>query len=238
MKILSWNISFTPFDSIKSRTLEIIKKINQELPDIILLQEVTQQSEILIKQELKNYKYYNAHTPYVSYWNATLINKNSLLNVTSYSSVIFDSIMGREMLVLFLQQNDSKIIIGNIHLESTQSMASIRQNQIKCIQDYLATKTYDICIIGGDTNMLKNEKCLDEKLYIDAWKQLGSSKKYCYTYDSTYHHPEKKGRRQRYDRFWVSSKNKNEIQELNVATYDKLSDHSAIIMKIMSYYLY
>jgi len=233
MKILSWNISFTPFNTIRYRTIDIISEIKTKKPDIVLLQEVTRESEIIIQesQSLKNYNYYSIHTS-SGYWNATLINKNLICNNIRYDSLKLDSIMDREMLIIFLEIKDSLIIIGNVHLESTQSMASIRQNQIKCIENYIGNKLYDICIIGGDTNMLKNEKCLNENLFVDAWKHLGSSRKKCYTYDSTYHHPEKKGRRQRYDRLWVSSKNKKEIQNIEISTHNKLSDHSAIVLNI------
>lgn len=169
MKILSWNIlasewikkSYYPtikekvlFDR-KTRFKRIIERINQENPDIILLQEVMSLEYKTFIKHLKDYHFSFLNTiNWTDDGNKNEENSSESGNITLLKKSLFKRNIHHEKINLdsglysTAIYKNKQIHIYNIHLNDLHGQT--RNKQINSIRPSIAEQKY--CIIGGDFN--------------------------------------------------------------------------------------
>lgn len=188
LTVLTWNIFFDSH-KISERTLQIIKIVNDNNPDIICFQEVrkTILDVLIIEFEIGGYIIPNKDLQtgrVVKNVYSTLIFVKKSLSIDSIVNIIpfSTSYMERDILEL----NIENYCIINVHLESTNSeqMKKIRTLQLnEIIEKYKNSKT----VVCGDFNIrekIQNDYFFDLDVCGDTYfSERFSDSKYSATYD-------------------------------------------------------
>ena len=216
MKIITYNIDGLSYNKILNiRTQTICNTLLKEDPDIILLQEVTNKNEPIIKSNfLDKYNYFCPPNESLttSYYVAMLIKKE--IKVLSQDVYVYPtSTMGRHLLIV--KTEDHTFMTS--HLESMDFNKDTRQIQLA----YVKSLIKDNVIFGGDTNIENNEDPSDNTNLAITW------------YPTIYYGYN--GEPKRYDRFYTKLPIKETIVigKDNVYGYDFTpSDHYGLMITI------
>jgi hypothetical protein len=141
LKVISWNINGTTF--MIDDIPDLLKK---NKPDIILLQE----NEELLKSEKYIY-----------------IDKNIYI-----SSKICPIIIQKEKNILLINTKRGKIVISNVHFTAGKSRSKDRKLEFQSIVNIIKNNNWEEypIIIGGDTNMRKDEyDMIAKEKFIDSF---------------------------------------------------------------------
>lgn len=187
-KVMSWNIDGLDQKSLESRTIGVVETILKENPDIVMLQEVIETSEEIIKQKLSSM--YELITGKLSceYYTAMLIRRKSCKIISKNVIRFENSVMGRCLLEVKLTYKGLvKVCALTSHLESTKDFAKIRIEQLrKCLSHMTSQDSDMIVIFGGDLNMRDTELTVIGGMptdVCDIWESTGKRKECLYTWD-------------------------------------------------------
>ena len=186
ISFISWNIDGLDQSNIVQRTMSVIKTIKTRNVDIIFLQEVVPQTYEIMKSKLSSdYLFTEKKDPYFT----TVLLKRSTINVESVDVKPFkNSSMYRDLTIINATlENGIKLLLMNVHLESTKDFAEARMQQLKeafkLAKDHNKNSTV---ILAGDMNARDTEV---NKVGIpvgieDLWVSLGKRKECQYTWDT------------------------------------------------------
>jgi tyrosyl-DNA phosphodiesterase 2 len=198
-QILSWNIEFSsPF--IPERTTAILDYLqnhsqissaqNDGIPTIILLQEV----HVTALPSILSHAYLQAHYDLTDisiehfrapYGTITLVPRSLTPSTTAVVRIPFqNSMMGRDVLIVDLEllqppqrspspKINSRIRIGNTHLESARGHADIaRPQQLDLISQYISSA--DGGLVAGDMNAITpiDDEGPRKAGLIDCWEAI------------------------------------------------------------------
>jgi len=222
LSVLSWNIDGLDERYIEIRTLWICNIINKELPDIVMLQEVIDESSWIIRSYCQqNYEYVaGLKTSY--YYNAILYKKDNNLKVDKiFEWTEFDtSEMDRQLLSQEITFHNQVFTIITTHLESLKENSLERKEQLQeCFSKMLNKRENHCVIFGGDLNLREAELQelggIPDKIK-DSWIDSGMAKDRKFTWDLKLNDNLKFGDNfkptARYDRIYFRSP-KNKILE-------------------------
>lgn len=130
-----------------------------EKPDIVMLQEVVDQTEDILRESLsKSYEFHGGNANQ-SYYTMILSKKNSCQSFQTETIPFQNSVMTRNLLKVKLRYN-SKVDICAMtsHLESTKEFAKPRVEQLKqSFKEMLDQEDHNLVIFGGDLNLRDSE---------------------------------------------------------------------------------
>ncbi|XP_065562736.1 tyrosyl-DNA phosphodiesterase 2-like isoform X2 [Artemia franciscana] len=213
-RFLTWNLDGMEPKCLKIRIKAAAKVIEKEGYDIVFLQEVTEETQKYLETLLPQYVFISANSDGAPYYCITLL-KIFCVYQDSYKVLPFtNSVMGRNILQVYAHIGEIKLLLMNVHLESTKEFSTQRIVQLKeCFK--IANEINDANIIfAGDLNLRDKELAeaggLPEKFF-DAWNACGCKKEYQFTWDclrnSNHQMPSKFQPRCRFDRVFVKPVN-------------------------------
>lgn len=187
-KILSWNIDGLDATSIEARTIGVVNKVKKEEPDVVLLQEVVELTEDILRDNLSDkYEFFSGKL-YTEYYTMILVSKKTC---TASSNQLIDfenSVMGRNLLkVKFTYKKLVDVCVMTSHLESTADFSKQRIEQLrKCFKEIESQNENSLVFFGGDLNL--RDKDLEAigglpKGINDVWLATGKRKECEYTWD-------------------------------------------------------
>lgn len=154
LSLLTYNTWFDRFAQ-EMRYREQLKMIEENMPDVVCLQEVTQQLLAMIEGELwcqKNYYLTDMCTNLLTFqgrYGVVMMLKRTLPIQKVFHSKLFSE-MGRCCISAKIANDKTSILIGTVHLESLDQR-KIRMHQLRAICKYVLTDS-DNCILAGDFN--------------------------------------------------------------------------------------
>eukprot|EP01125_Pyxidicula_operculata_P002099 TRINITY_DN1204_c0_g1_i1.p1 TRINITY_DN1204_c0_g1~~TRINITY_DN1204_c0_g1_i1.p1 ORF type:complete len:356 (-),score=49.45 TRINITY_DN1204_c0_g1_i1:44-1111(-) len=168
--IISWNVWFG-MRNRGSRMNALGKLIKEYDPDIIALQEVTQD----LMDKIRCQKW--THDYFITDPEAKLVEKygNVLFSKVQFHECILkqlESRMGRKALIgTCVVKQSSQLSIGTFHLESCEENSSFRRKQLEVFKEL--TEDCSHLILIGDTNFTQPDEssCLTNRM-TDVWKYL------------------------------------------------------------------
>jgi len=174
ISLLTWNIWFDEYQK-EHRAKILLKEIAEHNPDVIALQEVTQEALNVIKN-IKDYHIIGS--PLTFRYDTIILSKYPVLNWSRYQ--LPQSNMGRNLLLGELAFPTATINVGTFHLESIFRNKQDEQVKINQLQ-YIEAITPINTILMGDTN-LKNTTSLETNM-IDIYEKIDKPKAYEFTYN-------------------------------------------------------
>jgi endonuclease/exonuclease/phosphatase family metal-dependent hydrolase len=173
MKIISWNIlaiefvkkSYYPYIDInlinnrKRRIKQIVSLLQEENPDIILLQEVMPFELDFLKSKLEHHYIVSdlCKIDWAYYKNSesgnVTIFKKDIFSFESSNNLIYNNLVFGLQTVLQIKKTNKLLHIFNIHLNDEHSQT--RNAQINSLRPLLLNAKY--CILGGDFNQEYNK---------------------------------------------------------------------------------
>uniref|UniRef100_A0A915DAQ5 5'-tyrosyl-DNA phosphodiesterase n=1 Tax=Ditylenchus dipsaci TaxID=166011 RepID=A0A915DAQ5_9BILA len=209
LSMVSWNVDATEAAHLNTRfkaVLYLIAKIN---PEVIFLQEVTDDVMQALTQLMEPVYNMFVSNPTFTYYCVTLVSKN--IEVERHEIIEFDTSMGRKAILIEAQWQKLKLKLINSHLESMKEHSGQRSKQFEqCISKLDALSRVDpsntLAIFGGDLNLRDEEVCALPKNIKDAWKEAGSKMQHKFSWDMLKNDNHKNyGRaRCRFDRIYYS----------------------------------
>ncbi len=146
LTMMSWNVYFDDISG-KTRYENIIKSIIETDPDILCLQEVTNQfiNQLTNNPQLKKYTFSNTQGR-KNYRNITL----SKIKPIQSGIIKLSSNMNREAPFIKIQFEHKSLSIINLHLDSMPNDTALRIKQLKQVLKY--TKNEKPLLLCGDMN--------------------------------------------------------------------------------------
>ena len=121
LKVLTWNIDGLCDLHRKIRTETAVDLISKSKPNVICLQEVIDETKIIIDRKLLQFGYQLATVPGPSSLYYTLIYVDNNVSIVSSTRLSYignaTSVMGRDIGLLQLQIGGYEILLLNSHLE-------------------------------------------------------------------------------------------------------------------------
>jgi endonuclease/exonuclease/phosphatase family metal-dependent hydrolase len=224
-KVLSYNIWFDNYKKTE-RTLNLIDEINQTSPDIICIQEITEDVLFTLNNKLNYYIYPKK----INIYSNVILSKYKIIKCFTLDLI---SNQNRKINCIIIKVNNNLLCVVTTHYESEFNKTNlIKNNQYKytnAILDKLYD-TYKNVIFASDTNITVNDEQYFFKniMWRDSWTT--HNKTDGFTYDSKYNSYikfKKQSIRARLDRIiyrcdnFVSSSSK-----LSISYFKKeISDH-------------
>ena len=212
--LLEWNIQGLLDDCLQLRTAAVISEIQGLKPDIVLLQEVTAVTLMLIKVSLENhYDIVDSRDGNVVLYFTAILSKKTTIKVNLSRTISFsNSMQGRNVLLVEVTFKQKRAVFITSHLESMKPQAKIRIEQLKQVANLMCSFDRSISVIfGGDTNLSASDyraACSSNKLkndVVDVWECLGCKEDCRYTWDLQTNDNQIKGgqARCRYERVYM-----------------------------------
>lgn len=167
LTLLTWNVWFGRH-RFRERTAALLDEITWRAPDVIALQEVTEELlELLLAHPHIRafYQLSDADGSTFERYGVLLLTK---IPFVSTSLLPLPSQMGRRLLV---GQLPDGLAIATVHLESTSACTSERIAQLRIIQPLLAAEFSDV-VLMGDMNFAPEsaaETAALDPSFVDAW---------------------------------------------------------------------
>jgi len=232
LKLLTWNICFRHFE-LKKRITNLCEYIDYLDPDIVCLQEVTQESFLLMqKWFLDKYHIYNSnHVPRQrtpSLYDDDEEKEDFMIKESEFKVRHFLIILSKYPLeqvkkIHFPQtkyhrflfsgiffKNNEKYYVCNTHLETFPHHEKMRIAQWKYCLFCAYCNRADHCFIMGDFNILETD-VIPWKIpygFTDVWEEMYPEKD-GYTFDSFENYMAKGKYMGRLDRIYVTMKKQN-----------------------------
>jgi len=186
--VLTWNIWFDS-KSLKDRTLRIVQNIKQLAPDLICLQEATEQSYTILKSRLVDYHIFQIFIEEGNPYGTCILCKKSTIDVIEpYYYDFPNTQMGRRVVGCEIKlQNfpDKSIHVLTTHLESLWENMEYRNMQFETIKEVI--KDVDNLILAGDLNICSEKEPIVKNIgstnLSDVWRVIGCPTSIKYTYD-------------------------------------------------------
>lgn len=183
IKIISYNIWFEDFNKTE-RLYSLLERIDQEKPDVLCLQEVTEYDYEIIKKEL-SYEFRYPEKIDTRY-GCVILSKYPMEKSITIS---LPSKMKRDLILSKININDFICVIANVHFESefnnSNNIKKLQFKYVGAILNKLYCKYFNV-VLCSDTNVTQyDEKQFSNCFYNfnDAWKINGSDSKTQFTYD-------------------------------------------------------
>lgn len=222
LTVMSWNVYFDDI-SDKTRYENIIKTILKTDPDIICLQEVTDQfiNQLSNNRQLKKYTFNNIQGN-KNYRNITL----SKIKPIQSGIIKLSSNMNREAPFIKIQLNHNPLSIINLHLDSMPNDTALRIVQLKQVLQY--TKNKNQLLLCGDVNFGNHDK---ENIFVNTMFKDAAKSDTTKTYDVDKNHLARKTKfifeeSRRLDRILTKGKITTSNYHVLILPY---SDHYPII---------
>lgn len=200
LSLLTWNVWFDEYQK-NHRIKVLFKEIQQHSPDIIALQEITQESLLVLNTLIQETNYQIIGTPLQHRYDTIILSRFPVLNWQRYA--LPQSQMGRNLLLAEIAFQKTKIHFGTFHLESIFRNNEDEQTKIAQLQ-FIEAITPQNTILMGDTNF-KNTTIPQTSL-IDIYEYIERPKAYEYTYSGkTNMHIKNKRMNSRLDRIYLKS---------------------------------
>ena len=173
LSILTWNLNSRTNDLTINRQIELI---NNYMPDVVTLQEVTANSVEKLRVLLKEFGYENIVSSFDLCHDISLLTGNrkygqiiaSKIDLTPDNPSNFSIPFIERVLTVNLVLNDNKVKIHTTHTPPGSSNGIIKINHFKGIYDYFLNRKDDIHILSGDFN---TPKCEHKELGLITWGQ-------------------------------------------------------------------
>ncbi len=156
MKIVSWNVN-----SVRARIKNVFEYINDENPDILLLQEIKTQEETFPFEEFKKFGYISYVFGQKSYNGVSIISKSKLENINK--TFITDDLKQSRIITGEIKFKKKKIEIINIYVPNGNPVDTEKyEYKKKWLEKFLnnirkkLSKNSNI-LIGGDFNIIPEE---------------------------------------------------------------------------------
>jgi tyrosyl-DNA phosphodiesterase 2 len=157
-KILSWNIDGLDENCLQARCLAVCNKIKEEKPDVVLLQEVTEMTQLILLSCLDSFYEFSTGYHGSEYFVMILNLKATITKINEKLVRFHSSLMGRCCLQVKLRyKNKLDFYAMTTHLESTADFASERMKQLKQCFEEMKSKKNELVFFGGDLNLRDSE---------------------------------------------------------------------------------
>lgn len=167
VRLLTWNVWFGGhmFDE---RRDALLAELGRRRPDVIALQEVTQELLGALLDEPWVRAAYQVSRRQVAAYDVVILSR---LPVRWMAEIDLPSEMGRRLVVAELACG---LAVATVHLESTREEAGARAAQLRILQPALAER-YDDAVLVGDMNFVPGapiETAALDPTFVDAWPAL------------------------------------------------------------------
>ncbi|OQV21102.1 putative Tyrosyl-DNA phosphodiesterase 2 [Hypsibius exemplaris] len=189
-RLITWNIDGLDQQGIGIRTQEVVAEILRKDPDVVLLQEVVQESRDILTARLGSV--YGFHFgEQAQYYTAILLKKQTVQLERSDLFPYPDSTMGRNLLTVMASWSGIPMTFMTSHLESCKEGTKERHAQLAlCFQRMTAQNAVRTVLFGGDLNARETLRENDVKIagglpanVRDLWVEGGSRPEVRYTWD-------------------------------------------------------
>ena len=193
LSLLTWNIYGLERGYLRERTEYICKYITEQAPSIVFLQEVIHSTWSTITTRLGGAYNCFCGTPRARYFPAVLVKKDEAIQCGKESVIDFPtSGQGRYLIQVLVKYKGKEITFLSSHIESLDEKRNVeeRAKQLKTAFDKMdkINKSGGIAVFGGDTNTFDREiEAIGlPPLVQDIWVLLGSDKKKCKTWNTSF----------------------------------------------------
>ncbi|CAD5123336.1 DgyrCDS11692 [Dimorphilus gyrociliatus] len=206
-KIMSWNIDGLDQNNLLRRARGVAKVINQEMPDIVLLQEVVPQSQKILEETCSDYQFLAGGKS--DYYIGAMLHMKETQLMNSQYHPFYSSRQSRGVLIMDLVINNTPCRVMTSHLESTKPLSEERKKQLKrCLDELMNCQSTSL--FAGDLNL--RDKEIEEigglpPGVVDMWEVTGKREMAKFTWDCKLNsNLEMEGRfcpRFRFDRMYI-----------------------------------
>jgi len=196
LRVISWNVDGLCDEGVLERAAAVAAFVLEERPDVVLLQEVTEDNIGMLMEPLSEAGFTTCATGAAAsagYFCVVLL--SSRFSVTDSCLVPFPgSSMGRHLLRLTckeLRPDGFCLTLLTSHLESLKANAAERKRQLAyclrefdCLRKEAAPGSNHLAIFAGDTNLRDAEVGKLPSGVSDAFISLGSPPSMCFTWDA------------------------------------------------------
>jgi len=213
LSMVTWNIDGIDKKNLDRRTAHIIQVLKKIKPDVILLQEVTDQIVEDLERHMIDYHIIEQAAG-MDYFTCVLLRQTTIYLDKAVNTGFENSKMGRGLQRIDCHVGKVKISFMNVHLESTKDFAKERVEQLeKCLSEIKLLNDDTTAILAGDMNIrdkevasLSNGTGLPPNIK-DVWEFLGRRKEAQYSWDTMRNTnlqlPGKFKPRMRFDRVYI-----------------------------------
>ncbi|XP_057291082.1 tyrosyl-DNA phosphodiesterase 2-like isoform X1 [Hydractinia symbiolongicarpus] len=219
LKILSWNIDGLDKEELDVRTIAVSEVINNSLADVIMLQEVVDESLTVLQALCPSYEFVVHQVAH--YYTIVMLKTDENLTFRNKNIVEYPSTsMGRYLLKCSLVFFGQTIVVMATHLESTKEAKFERKNQLRiCFDSMSSTSDNEIIVFAGDLNIREQEIKELGGLpagVLDSWVVNGSKPNVRFTWDlmqnDNLQFAGSSQPRARYDRMFFKAAEDKEVQ--------------------------
>jgi len=167
VRLVTWNVWFGGhmFDERRDALLDDLQR---RRPDVIALQEVTQELLDALLDQPWLRAAYQVSAREVSSYDVVILSR---LPIRRIARVALPTVMGRQLVVAELARGPA---IATVHLESTREEAGARASQLAIIQPALLERYADVVLVG-DMNFTPGDALENQVLdpaFVDVWPAL------------------------------------------------------------------
>eukprot|EP01068_Selenidium_serpulae_P012005 Selendium_serpulae@DN5756_c0_g1_i1.p1 len=201
--LLTWNIDGLEEKGLHPRTRRVAEIIQNQSPDVVLLQELVPEGVDVIKR-MTGSRYDvllpepRSTEPLPPYFCGILLRKDRVVQKAEPKTEWFgNSVMGRHLLTVqasLSEFGDEQILFSTTHLESTKDFAKARREQLRHIFKKMETvfnperrapEKLNYVVVGGDLNVRDSDVTSAGQPgdVHDVWQFLGGESKNQYTWD-------------------------------------------------------
>jgi len=167
VRLLTWNVWFGGH-MFEERRAALLAELERRRPDVIALQEVTEELLVPLLEEPWVRAGYQVSTRQLHRYDVVLLSR---LPIRWMTLIDLPSGMGRRLLTAELACG---LAIATVHLESTRDEAQARASQLRIIQPALAQRYADV-LLAGDMNFEPDHPLENAALdpgFVDTWPVL------------------------------------------------------------------
>ena len=184
--VLSWNVDGIMEEYCQERAVGVSHCINGYCPDVVMLQEVTDEILVVLQAICKNYTF---RVEKVAYYFCIIMfrkHKDIAVQHSATKTCFENSCMGRFILSQEALIRGKQYIFMTSHLESLREHSKVRCKQLETVFDFMLDKQDSSVVMAGDLNIRENELSsiggVPRRLK-DAWVECGSLYETKYTWD-------------------------------------------------------
>jgi len=222
LSVLCWNIDGLSDEGLHERLSGVISVIKNQIPHVVMLQEVVAEHVDRLKQSLGVTYEIVWGDRSSGYFNTILIHKKHG-HSTSRRTVRFPgSIMGRHLVIAQCTIFKKEFTFLTSHFESMKDHARERVAQLQ-----YTCREMDRCegcvVFGGDTNLRDSDCGILPNTYHDLWELAGRPKDLKYTWDMSINHNLKMRSKAalRFDRMFIRKESRNPIKVKSMRSVGK-----------------
>jgi endonuclease/exonuclease/phosphatase family metal-dependent hydrolase len=167
VRLLTWNVWFGGH-MFEERRDALLAELGRRRPDVIALQEVTQQLLVALLEEPWVRAGYQVSELHLQSYDVVILSR---LPIRRMAKISLPTNLGRRLLIAELTCG---LTVATVHLESSREEAAARAVQLRIIQPAL-TDRYDDVVLAGDMNFMPGdaiENAVLDPTFVDVWPAL------------------------------------------------------------------